>query len=87
MYLNIRAGGLEKGDVSVSNLTRGREADLLLRSVDHDNIINGGEMLADALESVGGGVDGDLVLGVGDTQSLNINVHQLQLELRDLVVL
>jgi hypothetical protein len=44
-------------------------------------------MCADVLEFGRGGSNGDLVLGVWDTQLLDVDVHQLQLELGDLVLL
>lgn len=47
----------------------------------HTNITDGGEMCANVLELAGGCGDGDLVLSVWDTQLLDIDVHELQLEL------
>lgn len=53
----------------------------------HTDITDGGKMVANLGELGGGGGDGHLVALLGDTELLNIDVHQLQLELRNLVLL
>lgn len=72
-------------DTSVSNLAVGCEPDALLVDLDLDGFTERGKITADSSEFGGAERDRGVVLGVGDTEMLLINVHQLHVVLADSV--
>eukprot|EP00962_Isochrysis_galbana_P019815 scaffold5777_cov101-Isochrysis_galbana.AAC.5 len=71
--------------VARAHLSRHRELDPLLGDSDGDGVAQDGQVAADALELLGRHLDRALVVGVRDPQVLRVDVHELELKVRDAV--
>jgi len=73
------------GNVAVSDLTADGELDTLLVGRNDDAVAPLSQVGANTLELRAGHLDDRLVLSVGNAESLSVDVHKLELEVRDLV--
>jgi hypothetical protein len=83
----LRARRLLEQDTARADLALGREPDALLARFDLDALAQRGEVTADPLELGRRHGDGRVVLRVGDTEMLLVDVHELHLVLSNPVLL
>mmetsp|Transcript_25393 Transcript_25393/g.51039 ORF Transcript_25393/g.51039 Transcript_25393/m.51039 type:complete len:239 (-) Transcript_25393:158-874(-) len=86
LLFGVHAAVRPDGHVATAHLARNGEFDAVLAHRNGDRVTKDGEVLADALELIGWHLNAALVVGVGDAKVLGINVHQLELEVRDAVL-
>ena len=86
LLIALNATGLLKGDATRTLDTSNGELDALLSDRDLDVLTNDRELLADALELSCGHANNAVVDRGGNTERLHIDVHELQGEARDAVL-
>ena len=77
---------LVKDNTSLTDITLEGEGDTALVDGNGDGVSNDGNLAANALELTSGHGDVALVLGVGDSEMLAVDVHELELEVEHAVV-
>jgi hypothetical protein len=78
--------GVPEGHISSAHVARRRELDALLRGGDEYGVADAGEVTHDALVLGRGHLDFRRVVLVRDAQVLHLNRHQLEVEVRDAVL-
>ena len=86
LLLLVDAVGAANEDVSGAEVARDGEADSLLGDGNGAGVSEDLEVTDDALELGGGHADGGLVLGLRDAEVVGVNVHELELKVRDAVL-
>lgn len=87
LALVVRAPALLDGDVPVADVAGGAEADLVLDHSEGHRVPDHAEIAADALELARGHVNSGLVVLSRDTKLILVDLHKLQCELRNSVLI
>jgi hypothetical protein len=68
-------------------MERRHQLDTMLGRVHRTSVAKDGQIAADPLELSSGHLDGGGILSIGNAQYVRLNLEQLEIELRDLVLL
>lgn len=81
VYVGI---GLDR-DVAATDFASDAKLDTLFECSNDDTVTPLREICADPLELAGGHLDDRLILCVGNAQSFGVNIHKLELEIRNFI--
>lgn len=82
----IHAGRLLAHDVASAEVAEGRELDAFLGAADGHRLTNRAQIAADTLEIGRRHAHNGRILSLGDTKVVRVDVHLLDLKVRDAVV-